>query len=111
MPICASSTSCQKLFLDGNVAFFAVAAAKPQLPANRPGSSRRRQSKMAHDPATKTKHEAQRNVTFWMQADELARLDNHLADQCAGKPGVRPSRQGFLLDLVRRELAQTGDGR
>jgi hypothetical protein len=55
--------------------------------------------------AAATKRTDQRNVTFWISADELARLDALLLTQCAGNPGVRPSRQGFLLALVRRALS------
>lgn len=49
-------------------------------------------------------HKTERLVQIWMPRDLAARLDQHLAARCAGIPGAKPSRQGYLVDLVRRAL-------
>jgi len=44
-------------------------------------------------------------VTAWLPNDLLARLDTHLAARCAGAPGVRPSRQAWIIDAISRCLS------
>lgn len=65
-------------------------------------------SASASDPAPKTKHAGERCVTIWIPKSLADELDTHLARQVAGLVGVRPSRQAFLVALVRRALAAEG---
>lgn len=44
-------------------------------------------------------------VTAWLPNDLLARLDAHLAARCAGAPGVRPSRQAWIIEAVKVALS------
>lgn len=53
----------------------------------------------------KIKHDNERAVTFWMSRDLIAELDQHIAASCHGIPGARPSRQRYLINLVRQALA------
>ncbi len=43
-------------------------------------------------------------VTAWLPNELLTRLDTHLAARCAG-PGVRPSRQAWIVDAITRALS------
>lgn len=51
-------------------------------------------------------HKTERLIQIWMPRDLAQRLDAHLAARCAGLPGAKPSRQGYLVDLVRRALSE-----
>lgn len=48
--------------------------------------------------------ETHRSVSTWFPLEVLASLDRHLAARCP-LPGQRVSRQDWLIDVVRRELA------
>ena len=50
-------------------------------------------------------HKNERLIQIWMPRDLATQLDGHLAARCAGIPGAKPSRQGYLVDLVRRALS------
>jgi len=45
------------------------------------------------------------SVNAWLPIDLVRRLDAHLAARCAGAPGVRPSRQAFIIDAITRALS------
>ena len=49
-------------------------------------------------------HKNQQIVQVWMPRDLVRQLDAHLASQVAHLSGAKPSRQGFLMSLVRRAL-------
>lgn len=44
-------------------------------------------------------------VTAWLPNDLLARLDAHLAARCSGAPGVRPSRQAWIIEAIKVALS------
>jgi hypothetical protein len=48
-------------------------------------------------------------VTVWLPRELARQLDGHLAGQVKDLPGARASRHGWLLDLVRRALAEARD--
>lgn len=50
-------------------------------------------------------HTGQKCITIWAPRDLAAELEAHLSAQVAGMSGAKASRQGWLLDLIRRELA------
>lgn len=53
---------------------------------------------------TPKKHGGEKCITVWIPKSLAAELDAHLARQVRGLVGVRPSRQAFLVALVRRAL-------
>lgn len=59
------------------------------------------------DPAPTTKprkHAKEKSLTVWIPRDLAAELDARLATHVAGRPGIRPSRQGFVVAAIRRAL-------
>ena len=56
-------------------------------------------------------HKTERLIQIWMPRDLAQRLDHHLASQVAHLPGAKPSRQGYLVDLVRRALSDAAASR
>ena len=46
-----------------------------------------------------------KSVNAWLPLDLVERLDAHLASEIAGRPGIRPSRQAFVIDAITRALS------
>ncbi len=61
---------------------------------------------MDQAPATKPqkKHAKEKSITVWIPRELAGELDARLAKQVAGQPGIRPSRQGFVVAAIRRAL-------
>lgn len=53
----------------------------------------------------KKKHEGQTSITLWLPEAEAATIGQHLRERLGGVSWAEPSRQKWILHLVRRELA------
>ena len=51
------------------------------------------------------KHASEISISTWLPQDLALELDNFLTEQAAGRIGVRPSRQAFILAAIRAQLA------
>lgn len=60
------------------------------------------------DNTPKSKHDGQKSLTIWAPEDLITKLDDHLDKLAAQHAPGRFSRQGWVLALVRRELAAVG---
>lgn len=52
----------------------------------------------------KQHHAGQKPVTIWLPDALAAMVDEHLQAMCAGRPGVKASRQAWIVSLIEREL-------